>query len=110
MMTASASAANSNGCCALTTTPYMDVIISDGLVISARHPGRSTRLMMCDATNESISLNPSKVTTATLMLFTPGNNLASTDYTDYADSALSLTVHLFFRIGVICVTGGFVNA
>src|SRR5262245_21501092 len=76
MMTASASAANSNGCCALTTTPFMDVTISDGLAISARHPGSSTRLTMCAATNESISLNASKVTTATLMPG-PRNNQSS---------------------------------
>ena len=36
-------------------------------MISAFHPGRTTRLIMYEATNESISLNPSKVRMAIFM-------------------------------------------
>ena len=54
--TTSASFANSSGRCARTSTPFRERTVSAGQVISAFQPGRSTRLRMCDETNESISL------------------------------------------------------
>src|SRR5687768_14680496 len=71
-MTASASFANSIGRCAPTQTPFMDWTDSAGQTISAFQPARFTRFKMWSATKESISLKPSNVRTAILILFLGG--------------------------------------
>src|SRR6267142_988596 len=60
-MTASALLANSSGCCASTTTPFIDVMRALGLVISAFQPSALRRFNRPSAMKESSSLNPSKV-------------------------------------------------
>src|SRR4051812_45702991 len=65
--TASASSANSSGCCAVIVTPFIDVTCVEGLAISACTPCGRSRLISASATNESNSLKPSKVTIATRM-------------------------------------------
>ena len=65
--TASASLANSSGCCAWIVTPFIEVTFAEGLAISAFQPLAASRFSRPRATKESISLKPSKVTMATRM-------------------------------------------
>ena len=68
--TASASLANSSGCWACTTTPFIDVTLAVGAAISAFQPCADKRLRRPSDRNESISLKPSKVTIAMRMVVT----------------------------------------
>jgi hypothetical protein len=67
MSTKSASRAKESGFWRSIYTPFMDVTVGVGLVISASQPGSFTRFRIADATKESSSLNPSKVRTAMRM-------------------------------------------
>src|SRR5436305_5921676 len=66
-ITASASLANSSGCCASTTTPFIDVTWLAGHAISAFQPSVRSRFSSPSAMKESSSLNPSKVRIAILI-------------------------------------------
>src|SRR2546421_8795132 len=66
-ITASASLANSSGCCASTTTPFIDVTRLAGHAISAFQPSVRSRFSRPSAMKESSSLNPSKVRIAILI-------------------------------------------
>src|SRR3546814_12300118 len=61
MITASAFAAKSSGCCRSIVTPFIDVTRGLGAVICASQPCPRRRFNMAAATNESSSLQPSKV-------------------------------------------------
>jgi len=54
--TASASFANSSGCCAVTVTPFIDVTCALGLAISAFQPFAFRWFSRPSAMNESSSL------------------------------------------------------
>src|SRR5437868_11217601 len=68
-MTASASLANSSGCCASMATPFIDVTRDAGHTSSAFQPVVLSRFSRPRAMKESSSLKPSKVRIATLKSF-----------------------------------------
>src|SRR5262245_59539212 len=65
-ITASASLANSSGCCASMATPFIDVTRDAGHASSAFQPSVLRRLSRPRAMKESSSLKPSNVRIATL--------------------------------------------